>query len=148
MLQNLDQRIPEPEFVVTARVEVKKITYKDLQSQGEQAAQQVEDDMVFLIPLYSSQRDYLFSKHLPEIAGEAVELPAMIPHPVSGFVRVALMRRDKRCAEHYLFVMTKGAEEDLKHCDGKEVEVRILSEHDDNVLDLQKDFHISNKKQY
>lgn len=148
MLNDLSKKIPDPEFVLRCRVEVKKIAYTDLQSQGEKEARQVEADMVFLIPLEGDQRDYMFSKYLPHVRGESTELPAMIPYPVSGFARVALMRRDKRCDEHYLFMMTKAVEEDLKECAGRELEVRILDEKDDAVLDLQKDFFIANKKQY
>lgn len=124
---------------------VKNIAYKDVQSKGTTNA---DADMVFLIPTESSQRDFFFAKYLPDVRGEAVELPALIPYPVSGFARVALMRRDERCNEHYLFVMSRGAEEDLKECNGRELEVKILDEKEDIVLDMMKDFHIADKKKY
>jgi hypothetical protein len=104
--------------------------------------------MIFLIPEESTQRDMLFSKYLQDLPGDHTELGAAFGSPVGGVARLALMRSDHRCSDHYLFVMTKGAEEDLKHCDGGVVEVRILPEDADQMLDFQKDFHIENKKRY
>lgn len=131
--------------MIRARILAKKVGYKDVQSKWER---QDEDTMVFLIPVESTQRDLMFSKYLQDMVGEHTELGAAIGQPVNGVARLALMRRDHRCSDHYLFVMTKGAEEDLKNANGREIEVRILPADQDQVLDLQKDFHVANKKQY
>jgi hypothetical protein len=141
----MQKKLPEPEFYLRCRVDVNFIEYEDHQSTGKTAAQA---DMVFLVPQESTHRDLFFAKYLPDVAGEAVELPAIIPYPVSGLARVAIMRRDKRCHEHYLFVMSKGAEEDLKECKGRVIDVQILSENDDNILDFQKDYSLPDQKKF
>jgi hypothetical protein len=146
--------LPQPEFVIKALVRVKHQGYIDHQSTGKS---QNEDSMVFLIPMESSHRDYLFARHLPDCANEFLdagqathhtELACSIAHPVCGLARIALMRRDRRCESNYLFVMTKAVEEDLKNCDGAEVEVRVYSEDMDHLLDSQKKFDLVNKKSF
>jgi hypothetical protein len=127
-------------------VEVKHIGYEDYQSKGKS---QAEDDMVFLIPLEGTSRDCLFARWLPDVAGSHTEVAAFLPSPVSGLARLALMRRDHRSPEnHYLFVMTKGAEEDLKNHHGREMEIDIFGEEHDALLDRQKDFALAGKKDF
>lgn len=137
--------LPEPEFVIRVRVECKRVGYIDHQSKW---SKQDEDEMVFLIPLEGTQRDLMFAKYLQDTTENHTELAAAIGHPVGGLARLALMRRDRRCENHYLFVMTKGAEEDLKNVNGKEIEVRLFSEDFDELLDFQKDFDLANKKSF
>jgi hypothetical protein len=141
----LNDRLPKPEFYLKVKVLVKKISYLDVQSKGTSNA---TAKMVFLIPQEGTSRDLFYAKWLPDIKGEAVELPAILPYPVSGLARVALMRRDERSDEHYLFVMSRGAEEDLQECADKIIEAQILSEFDDKVLDFQKDYDLPDKKKY
>lgn len=142
----LTEKLPEPEFRVRCRVEVKHIGYEDWQSKGKS---QAEDDMVFLIPLESTSRDCLFSRWLPDTAGQHTEVASYLPSPVSGLARLALMRRDQRSPEHhYLFVMSKGAEEDLKRHHGREIEIDIFGEEFDHLLDKQKDFMLAGKKEF
>jgi hypothetical protein len=145
MLNQMENKLPDPEFHLRVKVVVKFIEYQDTQSKGTSNAQA---DMVFLVPQESAQRDIFFAKYLPDISGEAVELPSIIPYPVSGLARVALMRRDRRCDEHYLFVMSRGAEEDLKECRDRVIDLQILSENDDNVLDFQKDYVLPDQKKF
>lgn len=138
--------LPDPELRLKARVVVKHLGYEDYQSKGKS---QAEDDMVFLIPEEGTGRDLLFAKYLPDVAGEHVELAAILPSPVSGLARLALMRRDERSPEyHYLFVMTKSAEEDLKNLNGRSLEVGILPEDCEHLLDFQRDFALAGKKQF
>lgn len=140
------EKLPEPEFRLRVSVQVKRVGFKDLQSRGES---QSEDDMVFLVPDEGTSRDMMFSRFLPDVAGVHVEFAAYIPSPVSGLARVALMRRDARSPEaHYLFVMSKGAEEDLKLVPGKTLEVHIFGEEHDALLDQMKDFSLAARTKF
>lgn len=140
------ENLPEPAFRLRAAVLVKRIGYKDLQSKGES---QAEDDMVFLLPDEGTSRDMLFARYLPDEAGAHVEFAAYLPSPVSGLARVALMRRDRRHPEgHYLFVMSKGAEEDLKLVPGKSLDVMLFGEEHDALLDKMKDFALAARTKF
>lgn len=100
-------------------------------SKGER---QITEQMIFLIPKESSERDRFLAAWLPDAAcrfgsvgpGEKYERPevnkhyheliGLAGHPVRAPVRVAIFRRDKRCPkDHYLFVMSGAAEEELKN---------------------------------
>lgn len=105
--------------------------------------------MVFLVPDEGTSRDMLFSRYLPDEAGAHVEFAAYLPAPVSGLARIALMRRDRRHPEgHYLFVMSKGAEEDLKLVPGKSLDLMLFGEEHDALLDKMKDFALAARTKF
>ncbi len=135
-IQIAPPELTEREYYLKCRVEVREIGFLDHQSNK---TEQVTDKFVFLIPTESSQRDMFFSAWLPDMTEAHHEVAAMIHAPINSPSRLAVMRRNANCKEHHLFVMSLGAEQDLKamieSSSNNEVTVTIFSEHNDEQAD-------------
>lgn len=140
---DFEQKMPDPEFVLRCLVDVREISYQDVQSKE---TVQRSEKMVFLIPQEGTQRSFFFAKWLPDVEKESPEIAMVIPYPVNGFVRGCVCRRDHRCPEHHIFVMSRGAEEDLKNIHGKTIEILVLHESLEYVLDGMKNYDLIGKK--
>jgi hypothetical protein len=143
-------------YFLKCKLVVKETTYLDSQSKGEKL---MTERFVYLIPELSTQRDLFLSAWLPETPDKGEEIGLMIGAPVNGFVRACLKRKNKNIDNHHIFVMSRGAEEDLKdYYDSKKgflglrrsiyLDVEVLGDHEENSLDGMKDFEIANKKHY
>lgn len=66
---------------------------------------------------------------------EHSEAPSFVAYPVNSPCRMAVMRKNKYCAEHHLFVMSSGVEADLRNMDGKTINVVVLPASQDEVCD-------------
>ncbi len=140
------QKACERRYNLTCIVLVKECSYEDEQSKGNQV---VTEKLVFLLPEDTQERTLFYNAWLPESIDEHQELGGMIGHPVYSSLRLALWRATEYVRDIHLFVMSKGAEEVLKNLDGKKIALEILGEHEDNLLDGQKDFELAlNKNKY
>lgn len=136
--------LPSAEFILKCKVATKDVSYLDVQSKF---AENRTEQMVFLIPQESTMRDFFFAKWLPDFGtDEKPEIAMVLPSPVNGFVRGCVLRRDARCDEHHIFVMTRAAEEDLKPLAGREIIVHVLHEDYEAVTDHTKDYDLPGKK--
>lgn len=70
-----------------------------------------------------------------KIKTEHTELPAFISYPVAAPSRLALLRKNIDCSHHHFIVMSTGAEQDLLKCDGRRIQVRILSLDQEEITD-------------
>lgn len=133
-------------YHLKCKIVVKEISYLDEQSKESKNA---AAKMVFLVPKEGTQRDLFLSAWLPENSDAAHEVSLMLGFPVSGPCRAAVMRRNKNCDAHHLFVMSTGVEEDLilesqnkkwwTAFQDREIQVTVLPETEDKVLDLVHD---------
>jgi hypothetical protein len=136
--------LPSAEFILKCKVVTKDVAYLDVQSKF---AENRTEQMVFLIPQESTMRDFFFAKWLPDFGTEEKpEIAMVLPSPVNGFVRGCVLRRDGRCDEHHIFVMTRAAEEDLKPLAGREIIVHVLHEDYEAVTDHTKDYDLPGKR--
>jgi hypothetical protein len=128
-------KTPRPEerrYIVTCRVLVKEVSYEDEQSTGTTT---VTESLVFLLPEQSTQRDLFYNAWLPDTADTPVEIVCEAGHPVYGMFRAALWRRSQFTGDIHLFVMSKGAEEELKQINGKRIELTVYGEQEDQAID-------------
>ena len=132
-------------YYIKCEVVVKECTFVDEQSNG---SQQVSDTLVALVPQDTTQRTKFFMAWLPDTILEAQELGCEIAHPFYTIFRAALWRTTQHFGEIHLLVMTKATEELLKSFNGATVEVEVLAEDEDEMLDAQQDYEISDKKKY
>jgi len=131
-------------FELSCKVLVQDVTYDDFQSKGTSL---VTEKMVFLVPRESSQRDLFLTAWLPDTVEEHFEIGLLLGHPVSGPARASIHRKNKDCDEHHIFIMSKGAEEDLKNMNGKVIPVTVLGEiEEQEILNSMKDFDLSLNK--
>ncbi|NBP28676.1 MAG: hypothetical protein EBV23_03725 [Flavobacteriia bacterium] len=136
--------LPSAEFILKCKVVVKDVSYLDVQSKF---AESRTEKMVFLIPQESTMRDFFFAKWLPDFGtDEKPEIAMVLPSPVNGFVRGCVLRRDARCEDHYIFIMTRAAEEDLKPLDGREIIAHVLHEDYEAVTDHTKNYEVPGMK--
>lgn len=70
-----------------------------------------------------------------KVKTEHNECPAFVTYPVNSPCRMAVLRKNKYCTEHHLFVMSSGVEEELRHMDGKQVNVRVFPASMDYICD-------------
>lgn len=140
-------------YELKCKVHVKNITYEDVQSKGINGL--ITEEMIFLEPYPSTQRDLFYFAWLPEYEQD-FETKKIIPghtevvcragHPINGFFRCSVHRIDERFNNsHYLFVMSKGAEEDLKAMRDKDIVLTVLNQNLDEKADYAKDFNLSGK---
>jgi hypothetical protein len=148
MIETFDpkQKANEKRYYLSCKVLAKDCSYEDEQSTG---TTMVSEQLVFLIPNTSTERDLFYSAWLPENPNDPQELGVTMGHPVYSTFRAALWRATEYVREIHLFVMSKGAEEILKRLDGQVVNVEILGEQEDYLLDGQVDHDLSlNKNKY
>jgi hypothetical protein len=149
-----EEKARSEEYHLNVKVHVKKITYQDYQSKGYLGL--VEEEMVFLEPLESTQRDLFFMAWLPdyeqdpvtkEIVAGHTEVVCKAGHPIYGYFKCSFHRADERFkSQPYLFVMTKSAEEELKNLNGKVLSITVLSQDQEHLGDYVKDYDLVNKK--
>jgi hypothetical protein len=149
-----EERARSESYHLKAKVHVKNITYTDFQSKGE--AGLVTEEMVFLEPYEGTQRDLFFHAWLPdyeqnpvtkEIEPGHTEVTCKAGHPIYGYFKCSVHRRDERFnTSPYLFVMTRAAEEDLKELKGKDLIFEVMGQDDENLGDYMKDYGLSGKK--
>lgn len=109
----------------------------------------IETKMVYLLPLESTQRDLFYAAWMPEVDEDdaanfggtsSYEIGLLLGSPVSGPARATFHRANREVpAQPHIFIMSLGASKDLEPLDGRTIEVTVLSEKDDEVLDLMKD---------
>lgn len=131
------------EYHLECKVVVKEISYLDEQSK--ESVQRTEQ-MVFLVPKHNTQMELFFHAWLPEDIGQHHEIVLEAGHPIYGYFRGAVQRRNADCKDHHIFVMSRGAEEDLKMLKNKTVKVRVLPANDDHKADGMKDFDLIDNK--
>jgi hypothetical protein len=149
-----EEQARSEEYALKCKVHVKEITYEDFQSKGEMGL--VTEEMIFLEPYPSTQRDLFFSAWLPDYEQDHItkkivpthtEVTCKAGHPIYGYFKCAVHRRDERFnSSPYLFVMTKAAEEELKMLRGKDIIFTVLGQDDENLGDYMKDYDLSGKK--
>jgi|SRR5271155_2069428 len=99
----------------------------------------IDRTMAILIPDESDQRTYFLSAWLPEVKEERFELVGYIPYPINSNLRMSIHRGpDEYCDTHYLFVMSKGVEEDFVtgKMEGKSIQLRVFGEDDEEQADI------------
>lgn len=132
------------DYHLKCKIIVKDISYDDEQSKG---VQKITEKMVFLKPYESTQRTMFFNAWLPETKEEHFELACTAPYPIDGFFKASIHRVDDRFTEgHYLFVMSRGAEEDFKKMNGRDIEITVLSAESEDEADKMKDFDMALNK--
>jgi hypothetical protein len=130
-------------YVIECKVLVKEIGYVDEQSKENI---QTTDEMVYLVPKHSTQMELFFHAWLPEDPDAHMEIAMLCGHPIYGYFKGAVMRRNKNCNEHHIFVMSKGAEEDLKMMKNKTIRIEVLSIDQEKLADNMKDFTLSGNR--
>lgn len=160
-----DTHLPEDqlrEYELKCKVIVKEISFLELADNKQHTA-----DVVYLVPDHSTTEGTMFfDAYLPETGsycpkcknmdvevddmdckkceyrGEMYtphsEVPVFIDYPVQSHARCAVLRKNKRCVHHHLSVMGTGAEQDLKHMNGKTVLCKIRPATMDYLCDSSK----------
>jgi hypothetical protein len=140
---------PKPEdltYYLNCEVIVKEVPYEDEQSTG---TTQQTDLMVFLRIKESSQRDLFYAAWLPDMDDESHEVVCRAGNPIDGYFRCAVFRRSKNFQEKHLFVMSKGAEEELKRIpQGWNLYIEVLPQNDDTMADQAKAWEIPGQKNF
>lgn len=131
------------EYHLNCKVTIKAITYDDIQSTG---TTKRTEEMAFLTPNESTQKSLFLATWLPDEEDSHTEIVAMAAYPISGPIRCSVHRRDKRMADHYIFVMTKSAEEALKAINGREIQITVLPKNQDQLGDKARDFALAENK--
>jgi hypothetical protein len=130
-------------YFLDCKVLVKEISYLDEQSK--ENVQRTEE-MVFLVPKHSTQMELFFHAWLPEDVGGTLEIAMKAGHPIYGYFKGAVQRRNSNCKEHHIFVMSRGAEEDLKMLRGKTVKIEVLPVNQEYQADYMKNFSVVDNK--
>lgn len=130
-------------YHLKCKVQVKAVSYLDEQSKETVAR---TDEMVFLIPHHSTQMELFFNAWLPEDPDSHTEIAIRAGHPIYGYFKGAVQRRNKNCKEHHIFVMSRGAEEDLKLMADKDIVLEILPVDQEYQADYMRDFTLSDNK--
>lgn len=114
---------------------VRKTVYED------HLKAQFEREMVILIPEHNDECGRFFRAWLPDTTDEYYELGVEIGSPVFSPSRVSIHRAPHPYSDsHFLFVMSKGVEEDLlRQPEGKRLQVIILPQSSEEILDHAKD---------
>ena len=142
-MQAVFQEPTEQRYHLKCKIQVKEVTYDDCQSKG---TTQNTEQMVYLIPKESTQLDLFLSAWLPDDEMESYEVGLLIGHPVNGPCRASVHRQDGNLSQPYLFVMSRGAEEDLKQMAGRDIEIIVLGEFEETTLDQAKDYDLALNK--
>lgn len=150
-----EEKARSEEYHLKVKIHVKTISYEDYQSKGVMGL--VSEEMVFLEPMEGTQRDLFFMAWLPDMEQDPVtkeivpghtEVTCKAGHPIYGYFKCSVHRRDERFnTGPYMFVMTKAAEEDLKMMRGKELVLTVLSQDHEDLSDFSKDVDLAGKKQ-
>ena len=130
-------------YHLKCKVSVKAISYLDEQSKETVAR---TDEMVFLIPVHSTQMELFFNAWLPEDPDSHNEVAMRAGHPIYGYFKGAVQRRNKNCKEHHIFVMSRGAEEDLKLMNDRDIVVEILPANQEFQADYMRDYTLVDNK--
>lgn len=130
-------------YTLKCKVVVKEIPYVDEQSKENV---QRTDQMVFLVPEQSTQMELFFFAWLPEDPDTHHEIAMKAGHPVYGYFKGAVMRRNDRCNQHHIFVMSRGAEEDLKMIKDKFLVVEVLPKDQEYQADYMKDYTLAGNR--
>lgn len=149
MDQNNNPTPTQIHYHLKCGVVVKEVTYEDHQSK---TISLITEKLVFLIPLEGTQKDMFLTAWLPEVSDQVYEIGIRCGHPIYGVFRGCVKRANNVIAMPHIFVMSKGAEEELKSMvqagAGQVLEIETLGEHEDEVLDATKDYDLPNKKEY
>lgn len=133
----------ERDYHITCKVIVKEVGYEDVQSK--EIVTRTEQ-MVYLVPEHNTQMELFFKAWLPEDLDVHNEVVLESGYPIYGYFRGAVQRRNAQCTDHHIFVMSRGAEEDLKMMHDKRVTLRVLPASDDGRADSMKDFDLANDR--
>jgi hypothetical protein len=98
--------------------------------------------LAIIIPETSTEQMMFFNAWLPDTKEEYHELTGLIGSPVNSACKLSIHRGpDEKSEKHYLFVMSKGVEEELikYEQEGKTLELTILPESEEMVGDEAKD---------
>lgn len=112
-----------------------KLTCKTKFVNGKYKGQAIRN--VILIPQDNDQRTKFLMAWLPDITGEHYEIASFISMPVDSPCRVAIRRGpDEMSERHYLFVMSKGVEEQLlKMKEGSTIAVETYKASEESETD-------------
>jgi len=143
-------------FLLKCKVVSKQVSYVDHQSKTDIV---MTEDFIYLIPQEGTQRDLFLDTWYPEVSTDVSEIGIRAGQPIYGTFRACLKRSNNIINEPHIFVMSRGAEEEFKKLirakkgffnpTGKVyIEVEVLGEHEDELLDTMKDFHLSGKKDF
>lgn len=148
-----EEQARNEEYTLKAKVMVKTISYTDIQSKGEVGL--ISEEMIFLEPKESTQRDLFYFAWLPDyeqdpttkkIVAGYTEITCKAGHPINGYFKCSVHRADERHSTPYLFVMTKAAEEELKILNGKDLVFTVLGQGSEDLGDYMKDYDLSGKE--
>jgi hypothetical protein len=121
-----DAKQPQDDrYHLQCKIVVKHLGFKDFQSRGHS---QVEDTMVFLVPVESTQRDLFLMAWVPDSTNDAHEIGLLLGSPVSGPARACVKRRNEWCEDHHIMMMSESAEKELHDFNGREVGVTVLAQ--------------------
>lgn len=141
----------ELHYHLKCKVVVKEVTYEDHQSKG---VSMVTDTLVHLVPVESTQRDLFLMAWLPDTQDQTFEIGLKCAFPIYGVFRGCIKRANKVIDRPHIFVMSRGAEEELKALQRAhpsqvvEIDIEVLGEHEDDLLDNARDYELPNKKEY
>lgn len=130
-------------YHLKCKVLVKEISYLDEQSKETVMR---SEEMVFLVPELNTQGSLFLTAWLPETVEENHEVIFEAGHPIHGVFRGAVQRKNEKCGEHHIFVMSRGAEEDLKAMRGKTVFITALPANEEVKGDMMRDFDLADDK--
>ena len=124
-------------FHLTCRLEVKKRSFIDEQSDGKKINR--EDSFVFLVPIVSTEQFKFLAAWLPDTTEEHTEIAMSLGYPFACHARGAVMRANKDCKEHHIFLMSYGVAQlirEQKTFHNKEISVVVFPDSDDDKADL------------
>jgi len=124
-------------FHLKCKIVVKRIGIEEEQSKGKF---NTERNFVFLIPSKISGETWGFlDAWLPiEDGKQHSEFPMIIEHPFHVYARGAAVRRNEKCEDHYIHLMSYGLAQliwETPSLHNKEIDVTVLTEHDDALAD-------------
>lgn len=145
LYDHIAERTKRP-YVIKCQVNVVETAYDDIQSQGSLGT--VSEKMVYLKPEPSSECDRFFDAWLPDgvfirpdgskIGKEHHEVAVQCGHPINGYFRCAVKRKDKDFPHHHLFVMTMSAEKDLLEMHNRTIILTVLPEDEEHLAEKAK----------
>lgn len=145
LYDNLAERTKRP-YVLKCQVSAIETSYDDIQSKGSLGS--VSEKMIYLKPETSSECARFFDAWLPDgiftrpdgttVGKGHHEVAVQCGHPINGYFRCAVKRKDKDFPHHHLFVMTMSAEKDLIEMDGKTIIITVLGEDDEHLAEKAK----------
>lgn len=136
----------ERRYHLTCKINIRECSIEDVQSTK---TDRITEKLVFLTPVQSSQADEFYFAWLPDTSSEHYEIVMKAGRPVYGFIKGCVRRAHRFFPEPHIFVMSPGAEEDMKKMgDGKELDIEVLGEDEEHMGDHAKDMEITNRKKF